>query len=232
MDLGQGVVLYEGNDGSVLNELAQRIRFLNCLWLPCALAELSVEQICVINRFRESRMDSDPQFLPQMRSRASLAQTIRSLMNPSVLEIGCGKFPLNAGAGFHRYRGIEVDEDAIAYCRDRGLDVGTMRILNDGVTFDIAVSLYVFHFAINPEVISFIDRHVTENGVLIFNAIVDDGLDLLNKLALLSAYFPIFRIIKSPPMPRREFFFVLCRLGNQQLGSDIAAALGDALNRE
>jgi SAM-dependent methyltransferase len=225
IDLGHDVLFY---DRGPLDRLAGRTRFLDVLWLPCALAELNLEQISVISRFREARIRSDPQFTYSWSARNIVIQTLEDLHISRVLEIGCGKFPLVHDLPLARYRAIEVDGVAIEYSRTAGIEIGTaceFSDRNDLETFDAAVALYAFHFSTTDALIAVIDRSLARSGVLVFNIIVDSTINCMSMLANLSARFQFCEVIKSSDMANREFFFVMSKRENYERANVVAGHL-------
>src|SRR5258705_13045115 len=69
-------------------------RFMDRLFLPCSTESLSLEQINVINRFRESCFDSDAQFLLNQSVKRRIGTALDAIGCLSVVEIGCGRFPI------------------------------------------------------------------------------------------------------------------------------------------
>ena len=126
VDLGGDILLYDGDEPETVEMLRHRWRFLDVLWLPCPLGRLTGEQIATINRFREDRLLSDAQFTHAKRSRHALVALLSAIKARSVLEIGCGKFPITNDIELDCYRGIEIDEIAINHCRKLNIDVGSL----------------------------------------------------------------------------------------------------------
>lgn len=90
--LGYDIYLFDGNDPGTQG-LAAYERFLDVLWLPRPLHELDPHQIEIINRYRERNI-SEAQFIAAKRSRIAICRALRLDGTKSVLEIGCGKFPI------------------------------------------------------------------------------------------------------------------------------------------
>lgn len=230
-DLGHDILLYRGEDAAEKSILSSRVRFMNVLWLPCHLSELTVEQISVINRFRENEIERDTQFQQASRSRQALLTVLRAMNVQSVLEIGCGKFPLATELPGVIYRGIEIDEVAVSYCRQKGLDVRSgLKGERKSQKFDVAASLYAFHFSIDEALIRHIEECLGEAGILVFNLIAEEGAYLLNELSSLTKLFPYTRVIKCRGMAKREFFFVMARPSGWVVAREIASAIEGALS--
>lgn len=215
-DIGGNILFYDGVSPEKIPSLSLRRRFLNVLWLPCALGNLSEDQIAIISRFREQHIERDEQFGHAKFARNAMVTLLRMLKIARVLEVGCGKFPIVRDEHFDRYRGIEIDPMAIKFCKEKDLEVGTVSEFHgdDGVMFDAAIAIYAFHFAISGQLIGLIDRSLAPGGCVIFNAIVDDSVHFVTTLASLSSAFKVSEIIKTPQLAKREFFVVMGRLND------------------
>lgn len=231
-ELGEGIIFYDGDDEVTIASLQSRYNFLDHLWLPSSLGKLTASQIFVINRFREERRKQDGQFLQADRSRAALKVVLSQLNIQSLLEIGCGKFPISNEMHIPQYRGIDIDPEAIEHCRQHQLDVGTLAQFAgaDDARFAAAVSLYVFHFAIERALVDYLDDHLDQSACLIFNMIVEEGVDIGTKLALLSQSFAFVRVLKPERAARREFFFLISRQSNAEHAAHAARLLAGALD--
>ncbi|BEV11919.1 hypothetical protein ATDW_24150 [Asticcacaulis sp. DW145] len=185
-NIGHDILYYDGSNPHELAELKGRVRFLNKLWLPCALELLSPEQIFVTNRFRESVISTDTQFLHASFMRSCFIQILNELEKPEVIEIGCGKFPLATNSSFGSYLGLEIDSEAVDFCTKKGFDVilcsaGKIKDVALEIKYDFCVGLYSFHFDVSEEVIDFVHRHLKDSGCVMFNVIVDDSEQLAKK---------------------------------------------------
>jgi hypothetical protein len=213
VDVGEDIFLYDGDDPSVIATFGSRTKFLNALWLPCVLSQLTPSQIVLVNRFREFRLIRDNQFRHAKTARELMVDFIHMTQPKSLLEVGCGKFPIVSDIVVERYRGIEIDDEAIQYCRSNGVDVGTLDIFfaETIIDFDLTVALYAFHFSISTSLIEYLVRNMTMSSCLVFNVIADDATSVLNTLVQLSRNFPVSRIFKSSILAKREFFVIMSR---------------------
>lgn len=208
-DLGHDIWLLNAPDGAE-EFLVGRQRFLNELWLPCPLSELSQDQILIINRYREGVIFQEQQYSFAKRSRETLAAVASALSARSVIEIGCGKFPIEVES---EYLGIDIDPEAIRSLADRGIaachpdDLETT--LKSAV--DLVLSSYAMHFAISDSSIANLNRLTTNDAIFCFNLIVDDAVAPLVLMARLSSGWPFCTVVKTPKMARREFFLVLAK---------------------
>lgn len=209
--LGEGIICLEAVDEEVEPFVeGGGVRFLDHLLLPVRLSELTEAQIWIINRFREGRMRTDAQFGAAWGSRAALVAALEDWHVSSLLEIGCGKFPLAADLRIERYIGLERDQEALEFCAKKGLRVGKLGDLGselDQASCDAVVSLYAFHFQVE-EVIERASGAVGEGGVFVFNMIVDDSAAALDTLCTVSRYNAGVLVVKTAGMARREYFFV------------------------
>lgn len=214
VDVGEDILLYDGDDPSMVAGFRNRTRFLNALWLPCVLSQLTPKQIIVVNRFREFRLGRDDQFVHANTAREIMIEFVEAMRPKSLLEIGCGKFPIFPEVFPERYRGIEIDDEAIRYCRSNGVDVGTLTDftgMEENIDFDLIVSLYAFHFSISNSLVEYLIRIMNSNSCLVFNVIVDDATSIMNTLAHLSRNLSVVRVFKSPILAKREFFVLMSR---------------------
>jgi SAM-dependent methyltransferase len=221
-------ILYCDGDASADFQLAGRTRFLNNLWLPCALQQLTPDQIGVINRFREQRISSDGQFASAKYARCAMVHVLSELLAKRVIEIGCGKFPVASDIELSWYVGIDIDQVAIDHCRQLGFSVGALSDARDKVDpdkkADAVIALYAFHFAVDRDLIEFLAGSLSERGLLVFNFIVDDGVNALRTLVSLSEKFCCFRVIKSKLFASKEFFVIMGRSAESVTRGAVALA--------
>lgn len=201
--------------------LAGRIRFLDQLWLPSILSELTQDQILIINRYRESVIEAEGHYVYARRAKRILVEAVISAQPTSLIEVGCGKFPIDAPC--ERYLGIDIDEEAIMFVRNNGrlACVPCDLIANAVGSIDCVVSAYAMHFAISDKLLQDIDGVAADDAIFCFNFIADESLSALNVIARLSPAWPLFAEVKTPHMARREFFFVA---GRSSAGHRVVAA--------
>lgn len=204
-------ILWCGDPGPSYSVLAGRTRFLDHLWLPVGLAALTKDQILVINRYRESVIDADGQYVFARRARHMLVAALTSAQAKALIEVGCGKFPLAAPC--ERYLGIDIDAEAVAFVRSQGKAAcePVALVVNARGPFDCIVSAYAMHFAISDPLLADLDVVATSDAIFCFNLIAEESLSALSILARLSPAWPLVEVVKTPSMARREFFFVAGR---------------------
>lgn len=205
-----------------------RHAFLDCLWLPVPVADLSVAQIEVTNRFRERRIGQDGQFLKARHARGAVCAALKAVSCVSLAEIGMGKFPVDIPV--ERYLGIDLDDEAIRWCREAGYDARRCEDANG--QFDCIIALYVFHFAVSDYLIDAVSRISTENSILIFNVIIDNSTQQIDLLRRLLPIYPQLDIVKCQNMARREYYFVLSgskSTSRKQAASEAIQAFYDGL---
>ena len=226
--LGHDIWQCDAPEG-VEEALAGRHRFLNELWLPCPLNELSEEQIFVINRHRERVILEEEQYAFAARARNALAAVASSISAQSVMEVGCGKFPIEVEA---EYLGVDIDVEAISALVDRGIAACHPDALGTNVTFtaDLVVSAYAMHFPISDESIAKLGRSTTTDAIFCFNMIIDDPVAPLALMARLAAEWPFSRVVKTPQMARREFFLVMAREAGCSRIADASSAIQHSLS--
>ncbi len=207
--LGHDIWLCDAPEGAD-SMLAGRYRFLDELWLPCPLSELSEPQILVINRYRERVILQGQQYASAVRARNALAAVASAISARSVLEIGCGKFPVEVGA---QYLGIDIDAEALNSLASRGISACHPDSIDTTLisAVDLVVSSYAMHFPISDDIIANITKFTTSDAIFCFNMIVDNPASPLELMARLSLDWPFCSVVKTPEMARREFFFVMAR---------------------
>jgi hypothetical protein len=208
--LGHGI-LWCSDPNACYPALEGRTRFLDNLWLPTALAELTPDQILVINRYRESVIDAEGQYEYARRARRILVEAIKNTQPTALVEIGCGKFPIDTNC--ERYLGVDIDPEAIAFLQGQGRNACDPSALVASVAWpiDCIVSAYAMHFPIGDGLLRDLNLVASSDAVFCFNMIVEESLSPLRLLARLSPAWPLVHVIKTPCMARREFFFVAGR---------------------
>lgn len=210
--LGEGILEYRGSDNSILSALSQsHHRFLDYLWLPAAISEITPAQVSITNRFRENQIGQDSQFSKANRARKAARLAMDAGNAACVLEIGMGSFPIFIIGDQFEYHGLDIDPVAIAACHKQGLNASlandkALRSLSHD--FDFFVALYVFHFAYEVDFIQSLKQRLTPDSVGIFTVIVTDNLHFLKLLSLLGPEMPWIRILKLPLMASKEFWVV------------------------
>lgn len=209
-ELGEGVLWCDEPD-RYLEDLREHTRFLDQLWLPCDLAGLSLEQILVINRYREGAISTDGQYKFARQARKAMHRVTDRLEAKKVIEIGCGKFPVEVSAP--DYLGVDIDPEAIEAARRSGLMACYPEDIcaNCKMPADIVLSIYAMHFSISDQLIEGIAKSTTPDAIFCFNMIVEDTVNPVNLLARFSEDWPFAHVVKTPPMSRREYFFVMGR---------------------
>lgn len=206
-DLGHGIYL---GDELVCEELRAKgyLRFLDVLWLPVPLSQLSPEQILVINRFRESNRRSDDQFRAADAARVAMEKTIATLSPGVICEIGCGRFPLMAPGP--SYVGVDIDDAALSHTTALGYSSFSPENFCHlrQQKFSIIVSLYAMHFKISVDFMEHLARMCADNSVFCFNFIADSSVSSLEILTFVGKWWPIYSVLKCPSMAKKEYFVV------------------------
>lgn len=209
VDLGCGVKLSNTPLSSDI-EIGSFI-FLDKLILPCRVSELSSDQILVVNRYRESLSEGDAGRSRAQGSRNMFREIIRTFSFRSVLEFGCGTFPIAPTGDNYSYTCIEFDAVAIEELISRGIQVYspelfcTLSANHKLGFFEALIASFSMHFRLPDELISHMVARVTPEGLIAFNVIAEDGFDILSKLEALSRHGFKLRILKVDSFARREF---------------------------
>lgn len=150
-------------------------RFIDRLFLPALTCDLSPDQICIINRFRNQIIDRDPQFKYNRWVKRVFEEVILSIQPSLVLEIGPGCNPLTArGAvkGGDGYVGCDIDDDAVSALRAGGLSVCAPHDLRRKLQFkkpDVIVGCFSFQFRMEDDMLSDLERVSRSDSLLLFN---------------------------------------------------------------
>ena len=210
--VGLDIFFYDGDDPEKLRQLDGRGRFLNHLWIPRPLSELSVDQVILTNRFRENAYQADAQFSHAEKMRALFSEIVSSKNPNFMLELGCGKAPLDQFSS--RYLGVEIDTLAISFCVNQGKNVISedeiQQIQLEDGSIDLVVGLFMFHFNIDQTIWKTLQSKLSKNGYMIFNAIVDEGVNIIKKISDLNKYGFYTHIFKNDQLSAREFVFLIC----------------------
>lgn len=209
--IGHDIIFYDGPE-TEHESLQLRKRFLDHLWLPADLDQLTKEQIFVINRHRETAIKSEVHFDHALKARALLEAAEAEAEATSVLEIGCGKFPITINAS--RYLGVEIDPDAIDFLKRSGRPVclpSSLPVAADDRPFDFVASCFAMHFSIQDDFLANLTRHTSDNAVFCFNIIADDSFHALRLVSRVARGWPLISLIKTSTMARREYFFAVSK---------------------
>lgn len=213
IDLGCGISLLQ--DETEVG-LERTFVFLDRLLLPCSLPDLSVEQIKIINRYRESIMAHDELGGRALSSRKMFRLFMEALKPDRVLEIGGGKFPVYFEERTTSYCGVDVDDEAISTMHSLGLIAhepsSFVRLSGSKYesTFDMVFGSFSFHFNLDETFLQAVLRSMSPtNGLLTFNFISQDSVDMLGKLSFFCAKGLNLRVLKAPNFATREYLAIV-----------------------
>ena len=146
-DLGCDIIFCR-NETQLPEKYKGRPNFLDYLWLPCSLSNLSEDQVLIINRYREQVIESQKQYSHMRVSHEILQRAINSNNVNSLLEIGCGKFPLKSSCDNHW--GVDIDPEAISHMLKIGNNACLPSELKScaAIKFDFVASAFAMHFSI------------------------------------------------------------------------------------
>jgi hypothetical protein len=216
-NLGSGIWLSLKADNPPTRKIGDSIhyRFLDRLFIPTSTNELSIEQIALINRFRESSIGIDQQFEYCARIRRLFERCFRQLDFKTVMEIGPGKFPLLCPT-FQHYSCLDIDNDAVRFLQDGGHDAISveqfLRRHSQIQNYELCFALFVFHFKVDPTLISQMAKNLARNGVIVFN-VVSHNAAVRKALfsALSSVGFSAKGIDLQPVFGKDDMIFVCSR---------------------
>lgn len=167
----------------------------------------------VINRYRESVIECEQQFQFANQARQTFSFIASTFQPAQVVEVGCGKFPIDVGAA--AYLGVDIDEEALQALRAQGFDVCSPSDIRGALSSpaDLILSSYAMHFAIDDLFLVDLAHVSSAEAIFCFNLIADDGVSPIALLGRMSEYWPLVQVVKTCGMSRREYFFVLGRAG-------------------
>lgn len=120
-DLGEGIFEYKKGESFPTGSKKKGLVFLDRLLLPCKVSELSEPQIVVTNKYRERYLSSTESWKVAEASRALFRQLIFANEVQTVLEVGPGKFPVLKKEDVSNYVILDIDDDAIIFCKNAGI---------------------------------------------------------------------------------------------------------------
>lgn len=230
-DLGAGVLFAACEKVGAALVARGYIRFLDRLYLPCSLSELTQEQILVVNRFRERSILVDSQFCHWRKIRGVFGLLIDAAKSKSVLEIGCGKFPLCQDYPVAQYLGVDIDSDAIAHNLGRDIPVvGTWDVGGIAGRYDACISIYAMHFHVDPTILEALANLLTPDAIVAFNVIGDSAYDAIAAAASWSSLGYSARIWIGGSLARKEILFLMARELGLKRRDAVAAAITPALH--
>jgi hypothetical protein len=147
-------------------------RFLDRLYLPSATHDLNIDQVLIVNRYRQGIFALDPQF--------GYNQEIKNLMKSliykncdSVLEIGPSISPIFQPDDFGNLVLCDIDEEVNFINEQLGYKVKPPKFLEnlECGQFDALVASFVFQFSMTNDQIKQMSRLIADNGVIIFNVL-------------------------------------------------------------
>lgn len=147
-------------------------RFMDFIYIPRATDELSSEQVVVVNRLRH-----------RFRRRVSktgndyVKRVLRAIVSArkpgTLLEIGAGYSPLDDASFAQRYVCVDLDPQIPLVLQGRGYDAVSFA-LGDQLplptsTVDMAIAVFVLHFAFADQQIGELARVLATGGVFVGN---------------------------------------------------------------
>ncbi|MDO5758373.1 MAG: hypothetical protein Q4P24_12885 [Rhodobacterales bacterium] len=161
-------------------------------------------------------MDRDGLGGRALSSRQMFRYLIQALKPNRVLEIGGGKFPVYFEEFVNSYCGVEVDDEAITAMASLGLmahEPSSFVRLSSGIyvsSFDMIFGSFSFHFHFDDAFLEAIYRSMTPTtGVIVFNFISQDSLDIFAKLSFFCAKGLKLRVLKAPSFATREYLAII-----------------------
>lgn len=95
-----------------------------------------------------------------------LSQELKTDKNASILELGCGygqNLRAFMKAGYKNIKGIDISDEAVSFCREKGLPVIHKDVLDyDGERFDLVYMSHVLEHLDKNQIIPML-KHIREN---------------------------------------------------------------------
>jgi hypothetical protein len=141
-------------------------------------------------------------------------EIIRRFSFQSVLEFGCGAFPIAPEKVSYSYACIEFDPVAIEKLQAKGIVVyhpqqfSGLCASGQLGNFDALVASFSMHFRLVENLVSDMVARVSPAGLMAFNVIAEDGFDILSKLGVISRHGLKLRVLKVESFARREFLIL------------------------
>jgi hypothetical protein len=171
--LGEGIWLNEGktDERVILIDGRPHIRFLDHMYLPAPTHALTAQQVVVINRYRATRTNSDPQFAYNRRIRRIFSEIASEVSGP-ILEVG-PSFEPALGPDGSRVVLCDVDETVNAQNAAAGYPVIEPAFLSqyEDARFSLTIASFVFHFPIEPAEAEQLARTLAPSGLMMFNVL-------------------------------------------------------------
>jgi Methyltransferase domain len=144
-------------------------RFMDRIYVPAPTELLSTEQVRVVNALRRQDVDTGriaPANQAVRRRFAALADVVRPR---AVLEWGCGFHPFAADLPKDlRYIAVDIDPSVVAAGCQAGLQVTHPDDAPSG-PFDLAVSIFVFHFDVPSRHLRVLADALAPEGLAVAN---------------------------------------------------------------
>ena len=141
---------------------------MDYIYIPCRLSELTIAQVCLINRWRERWHGRDPQFRYNRVVRYAVADYLSKNGFCAVIELGPGRYPiveLIADEKKVHYHAVDIDEDAVEWLQMQGWTASREILPRLETQFDCGVALFVLHFNVSLDTLAGMYAALCQDGV-------------------------------------------------------------------
>lgn len=159
-------------------------RFMDRLMIPGPTSELELDSIVAINRWRERLLDH-PRLPHRTLVRRVVTAALIEIGAEGMIELGCGKFPLQPELCVNDYAGVDIDSEAVQHCRRLGLSVAASPegVLDRAPRCSAVVALFAFQFRLAASTVDLL-RRTRDDCVALVNVPTKDPGLVDNRLRL------------------------------------------------
>ena len=144
-------------------------RLLNFIYIPLETEKLSKEQIISINKLRYIHKNDDEIYSLNSQIKLFFVDIIKYLQIDNLLDFGCGYDPIINYLDIEiNFVAFDIDDSLMPLLEDNITISNNLELLKDN-TFDLIISIFVFHFEITMTDIKKLYTILVKNGIIIAN---------------------------------------------------------------
>jgi hypothetical protein len=149
------------------------VRFMDFIYLPCPVEELTSQQVITVNRLRRRLVQHHQITVANEKVKNRFAQVIRRVAAASVFEWGCGYWPIQPYLSKNvLYAATDLDPDVVSYqSRQHRICYWTNDLVRSppSTRYAAIVSIFVFHFNLPDEHIATMNELLGPKGFILAN---------------------------------------------------------------